>query len=315
MLNGAQDRRRAAIREAAGWLALLESGEAGARAQELLQEWRAADAEHERAWQAALALQQRFSSVPSRLAMASLQPANRGRRTALRQLLGLAVVAPTGWWLTRELPLDAWTADLTTATGERTRLTLADGSLLQLNTATAVDLDETHRYLRLIRGEVSLQVPDVKAMTLDTGFGALRVRQAEVCVHRYDEGCDVRVVSGRVDVQPSSGPRLELAKGQQVHLSALGVGTIEPFAATLLSWRQGVLIVQDQPLGDFLQEVSRYRRGLLRWDPAVANLRVTGSFQLADTDRLLALLAATLPLEVQWRTRYWVTLVPRAAIG
>ena len=59
-------------------------------------------------------------------------------------------------------------------------------------------------------------------------------------------------------------------------------------------------------------QFSRYRPGLLRWDPAVANLRVTGSFQLADTDRVLTLLAATLPVELQWRTRFWVTLIPRS---
>ncbi len=60
MLSGAQDRRRTAIREAAGWLALLESGAAGEREHQQLQAWRQAHAEHERAWQAALALQQRY---------------------------------------------------------------------------------------------------------------------------------------------------------------------------------------------------------------------------------------------------------------
>lgn len=311
MLSG-QDRRRRAIREAAEWLALLESGAAGERERQQLQAWRQAHPKHERAWQAALQLQQRFAAVPSRLAMASLQPAERTRRTALRQLLGLAVVVPTGWWLSREVPLDAWTADLSTATGERRSLTLADGSLLQLNTATAVDLDQTRRRLTLVRGELSLRVPGTQALTLDTRFGTLTVEQAEVCVQQDDEGCDVRVVSGSVEVRPLMGLGLALGKGQQLRLSTLGIGAIEPFSPTLLSWRQGVLIAQDQPLGEFLQQFSRYRPGLLRWDPAVADLRVTGSFQLADTDRVLTLLAATLPVELQWRTRFWVTLIPRS---
>lgn len=311
MLRSERERQRRAVREAAGWLALLEAGEASAHELELLQEWRAADAEHERAWQAALQLQQRFAAVPSRLAMASLQPADRGRRIALRQLLGLAVVVPTGWWLMQDMSLDAWTADLSTATGERRSLPLADGSLLQLNTATAVDLNQTQRRLTLLRGELSLRVPGAQALTLDTRFGALTVEQAEVCVQQDDEGCDVRVVSGSVEVRPLMGLGLTLGKGQQLRLSTLGIGAIEPFSPTLLSWRQGVLIAQDQPLGEFLQELSRYRPGLLHWDPAVANLRVTGSFQLADTERVLVLLAATLPVELHWRTRFWVTLEPR----
>jgi len=47
---------------------------------------------------------------------------------------------------------------------------------------------------------------------------------------------------------------------------------------------------------------------VLRWDPRLETLRVTGSFRLDDTDRILNLLASTLGLEVQARTRYWVTL-------
>ncbi|EPM93895.1 pupR protein [Pseudomonas syringae pv. actinidiae ICMP 18804] len=49
----------------------------------------------------------------------------------------------------------------------------------------------------------------------------------------------------------------------------------------------------------------------MRWEPALETLRVTGSFQIDNTDRVLSLLAASLPVEVQMRTRYWVTLTPR----
>jgi len=69
------------------------------------------------------------------------------------------------------------------------------------------------------------------------------------------------------------------------------------------------LSVNNQPLGQFLRELSRYRPGWLRWDPALESLRVTGTFRLDDTDRVLALLAASLPVAVQARSRYWITLV------
>ncbi|MGE1115902.1 hypothetical protein ACQJ0K_29855, partial [Priestia megaterium] len=72
-------------------------------------------------------------------------------------------------------------------------------------------------------------------------------------------------------------------------------------------------IAQNQPLGDFLRELRRFRPGLLRWAPELENLRVIGSFRVDDTDRVLSLLAASLPLEVQSRTRYWVTLMPLKA--
>ena len=58
---------------------------------------------------------------------------------------------------------------------------------------------------------------------------------------------------------------------------------------------------------------GRYRPGLLRCDPAVAPLRVSGAFQLHDTDAVLAALPATLPVSVRYRTSYWVTIGPRIA--
>ena len=72
-----------------------------------------------------------------------------------------------------------------------------------------------------------------------------------------------------------------------------------------------MLLADNQPLGDFLRELRRYRPGVLRWDRALERLRVTGSFRLDDTDRVLTLLAASLPLRLQTRTRYWVSLSPR----
>lgn len=89
------------------------------------------------------------------------------------------------------------------------------------------------------------------------------------------------------------------------------MGAAVGFDALQLGWRDGVLTAQNQLLGDFLRELERYRPGVLRWDPSLEALRVTGSFQLADTDRILALLASTMPLQVQSRTQYWVTLTPR----
>ncbi|MNW01328.1 fec operon regulator FecR [compost metagenome] len=75
------------------------------------------------------------------------------------------------------------------------------------------------------------------------------------------------------------------------------------------------MLAQDQPLGEFLEELSKHRPGVLRWAPELEALRVTGSFRLDDTDRVLALLADGLPLLVQARTRFWVTLLPRKKVA
>ena len=53
---------------------------------------------------------------------------------------------------------------------------------------------------------------------------------------------------------------------------------------------------------------SRYRRGHLGVAPEVADLRITGSFPLHDTDKALSALLPTLPVQIEQHTPYWVTV-------
>ncbi|EZP62634.1 FecR domain-containing protein [Pseudomonas sp. RIT357] len=299
---------RDVARAAAQWLALLESGAATERDHAALQHWRDSHPQHEQTWQKAQSLRQRFSALPQALAMASLDRPQPGRRAVLKRALGVAALLPTAWLISRQLPIDTWRADLRTATGERKRLPLADGASLQLNTATAVDVDMAHRRVSLVDGELALTVPGAAAMTVQTRYGQLLVSHADVCIRQLASGCLVSVLKGTVQVRDLSGQMATLQAGQQAPLKAGGLGARALFDVLQLGWRDGVLTAQNQPLGDFLRELERYRPGVLRWEPRLETLRVTGSFRLDDTDRILNLLASTLALDVQYRTRYWVSL-------
>ena len=74
------------------------------------------------------------------------------------------------------------------------------------------------------------------------------------------------------------------------------------------AWSRGVLVAENMRVADFLEELGRYRAGFLRCDPAVADWRVTGVFSVLDTDRALRNLMLGLPLAVNYRTPYWVTV-------
>ena len=299
---------RDVARAAAQWLALLESGAATERDHAALQQWRDSHPQHEQIWQKAQSLRQRFSDLPQALAMASLDRPQATRRAILKRALGVAALVPSAWLISRQLPIEAWRADVHTATGERRRLPLADGSSLQLNTATAVDVDLAQRRITLVEGELALTVPGSAPLTVHTRYGEVLVSQAEVCVRQLASGCRVSVLKGAVQVRDVSGRRATLSSGQQAPLTPQGLGAWVPFDVLQLGWRDGVLTAQNQALGDFLRELERYRPGVLRWEPSLETLRVTGSFRLDDTDRILALLSQTLGFEVRARTRYWVTL-------
>ncbi|TDV57964.1 FecR family protein [Pseudomonas graminis] len=302
---------REVVRSAARWLALLESGSAREEDHAELQHWRESAVDNERAWQKAQQLRQRFSALPANLAMATLDRPDKARRAALKSLLGVAALAPAVWLLGRQLPLEVWRADLHTAIGEHQRLPLADGSVLQLNTDSAVNVDLGARQITLIRGEIALNVLGSAPLNINSPYGRVRVSQGEVCVRLDENDCRVSVVRGSVQVHPLQGPALVLQAQQQISLQRNGAGPVTAFDAMLPGWRDGVLTAQNQPLGEFLRELARYRPGLLRWEPELEALRVTGSFQLDNTDRVLSLLAASLPVDIHTRTRYWVTLAPR----
>ncbi|WP_350612776.1 FecR domain-containing protein [Pseudomonas sp. HY7a-MNA-CIBAN-0227] len=313
--SGPSPEARQVARAAAQWLALLESGSATERDHAGLQQWRDNHTRHEQAWQKAQLLRQRFAQLPQALAMASLDRLQPGRRAVLKRALGVAALVPAVWLLSRQLPIDVWRADLYTATGERKQVPLADGSSLQLNTASAVDVDLAQRRLTLVDGELALTVPGKAPLTVQTRYGQVIVSQAEVCVRQLPDGCQVSVLKGAVQVRDGRGQVATLQGGQQARLQSTGLGPMSPFDALQLGWRDGVLTAQNQPLGDFLRELERYRPGVLRWAPSLETLRVTGSFRLEDTDRILSLLASTLALEVHSRTRYWVTLTPRKKLA
>lgn len=313
-MNSAAPDARQVVRAVAQWLALLESGGATEQDRANLQRWRDTSASHELAWQKAQALRQRFADLPSALAMSSLDRPDPGRRVVLKRALGAVALVPAAWLISRQLPLEVWRADLHTATGERKQVQLADGSSLHLNTASAVDVDLPNRRVKLVEGEMSLKVSGISPLTIQTRFGRVMVNQSEVCVRQHALGCRVSVFNGAVQLQPLHGAVLTLHAGQQINLQAAGAGAVQAFDVLQPGWREGVLMASNQPLGDFLRELDTYRPGVLRWEPELEALRVTGSFRLDDTDRILALLAVSLPLEVQMRTRYWVTLLPRKKV-
>ncbi|WP_273825623.1 FecR domain-containing protein [Pseudomonas asplenii] len=315
MYSNATPEARAVARAAGQWLALMESGAANEDDRRKLQHWRESSSAHESAWQKAQLLRQRFSGLPTALAMATLDRPDPGRRAVLKRALGVAALVPAAWLIGRQLPLEVWRADLQTPTGERKRIPLADGSTLQLNTASAVNVDMKARRLTLVRGEMALKVPGGDALTIQAPYGRIVVSRSEVCVRLNAEDCRVSVVSGSVQLQPLQGPALLLGEGREISLRASGAGAVGAFDGQLPGWRDGVLMAQNQPLGDFLRELGRYRSGLLRWEPALETLRLTGSFRLDNTDRILELLTASLPVDVHMRTRYWVTLVPRKKVA
>lgn len=285
--------------------------------------WRQAHPLHEHAWQRTQVFAQRLREMRSPgqrpLAHAALRP-QQSRRTALKQLSLLMAAGAGAWYLKDAALVQDWRADYHSRIGEQRRLTLADGTQVQLNTDSALNVafDQQARRLRLLRGEMLITRPalaDSRPLWVDTEHGRLESTLAQFNVRLHGQHTQATVYQGNVALQPAlhAHPPILLGAGEQASFNQQGLLARQAVAAVAPAWSQGMLVAQGQPLAAFIEDLARYRRGHLACDPALAGLRVSGTFPLENTDKIIAAVAETLQLEVQHFTRYWVTLKPRMA--
>lgn len=307
----------AVAEQAVRWLVELQDGQPSDQQRQAWAAWRAAAPEHEQAWQRIEAVNQRLRGVPGALARRSLDaPASRQRRDTLKALLVFAGVGVTGWGLVDQQPWQTWLADQHTGIGERRDLTLADGTRLVLNTGSTVNirLDSEQRLIDLREGEILLLgAADPRPLRVLTPQGLIEVGAQQLGVRLDGARSRVNVFDGAALVRPLAldGAPLQLRAGEQLSFDHRDAGAVQAADENGRAWSRGMLIASQMPLADFLAELSRYRHGRLGCDPAIADLRLSGSYPLDDSERILALLPKALPIEVRHFTRYWVSVHPR----
>jgi transmembrane sensor len=309
--------------EAADWLVQLQSGAATDEDHRAIQHWRGRSAAHAQAWQRAEAILGDFRKVPGSITAETLQRASRhnsiGRRQALNRLGLLLLAGPAAWLAYQHTPWQQWTADQRTAIGEQKNLTLPDGTKVLLNTASSLDIaySASERRIKLRVGEILITTgkdpaPTYRPFIVQTEQGTARALGTRFSVRVDGAQTKVAVQEGSVEMLPVQASHgLIINAGQQSAYSASNTLPVQVLDASALSWEKGMLLAKDMRLADLLNELGRYRSGVLRCHDAVADLRVSGAFSVRDTDASLRLLHDTLPITVSGMTRYWVAVEPR----
>ncbi|NTX44381.1 FecR domain-containing protein [Burkholderia cepacia] len=311
-------------RRAVEWWVDRQAGRTGEAFDAALARWRAEDPAHDAAWRHIETMQQRLGGLTAGLdpqaAHAALLSPRAGRRRAAVKALAVLLFAGGAAWMAEPARRAAiWPADLRTAVGERRTVTLADRTVVVLDTDTALDVrfDAAVRGLRLLRGTIMVtsghddRVP-ARPLVVATAQGELRPLGTRFAVRQRDGATRVEVFAGAVRVQPddaAAGARV-IAAGEGADFTRDAIGVPAPLDAYASAWTGGMLVASRMRLADLVAELDRYRRGSLRCDAAVADLRVSGTYPLDDPARVLDTLKATLPIDVHYLTRYWATVVP-----
>ncbi|MDW9242514.1 fecR family protein [Burkholderia cepacia] len=311
-------------RRAVEWWVDRQAGRTGEAFDAALARWRAEDPAHDAAWRHIETMQQRLGGLTAGLdpqaAHAALLSPRAGRRRAAVKALAVLLFAGGAAWMAEPARRAAiWPADLRTAVGERRTVTLADRTVVVLDTDTALDVrfDAAARRLRLLRGTIMVtsghddRVP-ARPLVVATAQGELRPLGTRFAVRQRDGATRIEVFAGAVRVQPDDAAARArvIAAGEGADFTRDAIGVPAPLDAYASAWTGGMLVASRMRLADLVAELDRYRRGSLRCDAAVADLRVSGTYPLDDPARVLDTLKATLPIDVRYLTRYWATVVP-----
>ncbi|ONG55984.1 hypothetical protein BKE38_07425 [Pseudoroseomonas deserti] len=235
----------------------------------------------------------------------------KGRRSLWRPALGLAGAAAAAggvFWLSDP----ARRADYRSGTGERRVVELAaDGSRAELDAASALsaDFSGAARRLTLHAGQALLTLPPARPFEVLAGDGRLIGTGGSLGLHRRAERVSVALLEGRATLQ-QGGRRVVLERGEAASYGVAGLqGPVAADPGTATAWRQDQLIFRRAPLAEVVQDLERYRGGvILITDRKTAEISVSGAFSTRNPDAVLAAIGQTLPVTVRQIAGYLVVI-------
>ena len=307
-------------RQAIEWMVLIRSGDATPVDYESYLQWRSAEPAHETACQR---IEQMLGQFKPLLKVLPTEPVRQtllapsSRRKAIQYGLGItATFTLSALLLNRRYPLSSPFADMKTMTAQRRSTTLPDGSELTLDARSAVSVNVSDnaalREIALLGGGMLLQAKEdaQRPFRVNTDMGSLLALGGRLNVRYEDGGVHVGALDSAAKITRSNARSLLLQPGQGAwfdNRTLLHVA-IRPEAET--AWTRGRLEVQDRSLGSVIRTLRSYTPGVIRIDPAVAGLRVSGNFPLDDINTTLDSLAQTMPIAVTHTTDYWIHIQP-----
>lgn len=283
--------------------------------------WLQANPQHQLAWDRIQLLEQDFIDLnrhaPANVSHTILQQVHKKTLHRRQVLKGLAAVAVTagmaGWWTTQH-PDWLQSSGYATAKGERRRILLEDGSELWLNSASAIQINYTAeiREIFLQKGDVHIQTaPDPRPMHIRVQQGFFQPLGTRFLVRQLDNAAYLQVTEGSVAIYPNNASTVRAEAGSAWQITKTTVQPDQNVQFDPLAWMDGVLVVRQMRLADFLHELERHRKGRIYLAPSLVDKQVSGVFQLQDTDATLVSLAEALDIRLVYSGRFWTVLLSK----
>ncbi len=209
--------------------------------------------------------------------------------------LALFVVLGAGGYLYFARP-DVQT--FTTPVGGRKIVTLFDGSRIELNTNTVLQIGANQRDVALIGGEALFQIHHDAAHPFTVSVAGHKVTDlgTEFLIRTSGSKLRVALVEGRARVESDTGRQDEIATlvpGDVALATGASLAITKKSAQELrdeLAWRKGILVFDNTPLTDAAAEFNRYNSvKIVIADPKADGLKINGAIHANDGEEFARL--------------------------
>jgi transmembrane sensor len=235
-------------------------------------------------------------------------PRNRRGRVQIAAAAIAAVSLAGAWWAVSGDPQQA--SVYTTALGGHKVLTLADGSQIELNTATAIRtrFDARKRTVWIDRGEAFFKVVHDADRPFVVLAGSHRITDigTKFLVRREPDQLQVTLVEGSAEIDAPNQPGSQhavLQPGDVAIATATAMSVVKTTPESVdreLSWRRGVLVFDRTTLADAAAELNRYNeRKVVVADGEAAQQRIVGTFPANNVDLFGRVAQSVLGLHVK----------------
>lgn len=296
-----------ARQQAIDWLLKLRSEQCSPSDREAFGAWLVSDPSHQLAYDTVTSHWDRLavlktSDFPARSAALSYRK-NKARpywayaaAAVLLLAVGICALHQRGWL---GVPI-TYIAEK----GDKQSVTLADGSVVELNTETELSVRYSfwQRRISLVKGEAFFTVKHDAGRPFEVKAGNSTIRDIGTAFDVYlkPERVEIAVQEGLVEVE--SKDKRQLHAGQNLVVASNGRFENAPNLeiGSLTAWRTGRLVFRNRRLEDVLAELNRYHDVRIRVaGPALAEMRVSGTFQINQLEQTLTAITALLPVSLK----------------
>jgi transmembrane sensor len=295
-----QKTAREVAEQAAEWATRIDAGSVDRDRDETFGRWLEADPRHRGAL---LRAEAALSFLDRGRALAGVVPKPNPRPIWIRRKLlfaGLSLaagIAGVAILITAPHRYD-------TRVGEIRQVPLSDGSLIAINTQSAVEvvMHRDRREVTLTRGEAWFKVAHDKNRPFIVSAGRIRVRAVGTAfsVHRHDDGADVLVTEGAVETWTvgEEERRVKVEAGSKAYVAEYEPPMPVQASADIgrsLAWREGQIVLEGETLDDAVAQFNRYNtRKLVISDPDLAEEKLVGQFRATEPLTFADAVATTL---------------------